>query len=50
MTKDRLLLLVADLVEDLLDNGVKKEYIIKRLQYHGFKEEDITDWYGLTND
>lgn len=50
LTKDRLLVLVADLVQDLLNYGKDKESLIDTLLYYGLTEEEIEEWYGITKD
>jgi hypothetical protein len=47
MKKDKLLNLVADLVEMLIDNGANKDIIVHTLKYYGLTESEIADWYGL---
>ena len=47
MKKDKLLNLVADLVEMLVDSGAKKDILIHTLKYYGLTDNEIADWYGL---
>jgi hypothetical protein len=47
MKKDKLLNLVADLVEMLVDNGANKDIIVYTLKHYGLTENEIADWYGL---
>jgi hypothetical protein len=47
MKKDKLLNLVADLVEMLIDNGDNKDIIVHTLKYYGLTDNEIVDWYGL---
>jgi hypothetical protein len=47
MKKDKLLKLVADLVEMLIDNGANKDIIVHTLKYYGFTDNEIADFYGL---
>ena len=47
MNKDKLLKLIADLVEKLVEYGCDTDSIVETLKYHGFTSEQITDYYGL---
>jgi hypothetical protein len=47
MKKDKLLKLVADLVEMLIDNGANKDIIVSTLKYYGLTHNEIADFYGL---
>ena len=47
MKKDKLLKLVADLVQMLIDSGANKDIIVHTLKYYGLTDNDIADWYGL---
>lgn len=44
---DKLLNLVADLVEKLVEFGCSEDELVETLKYYGFTEEQIEDWYGL---
>jgi hypothetical protein len=50
ITKDKLFRLIADLVESLLEYGCEEESIIQILSYHGFTNEQIAEWYGITGE
>ena len=43
----KLLSLVADLVEMLLEYGAEKSSIIHTLKYYGITKEQAKEWYGL---
>jgi len=47
ITKDKLIILVADLVEMLLEYGADENTIIFTLKYYGITEKQSKEWYGL---
>jgi hypothetical protein len=49
MDKDKLMNLIADFVEMLVDNGADTDIIIDTLKRYGFTDNEIADWYGLEN-
>ena len=47
VNKNKLLNLVADLIDMLNEYGAEHESIIYTLKYYGFTDEQIKEWYGL---
>lgn len=47
MTKDNLLSLVANLIQELLDLGYKQEELKWMLKQYGMSYEQMKEWYGL---
>lgn len=47
MTKDKLLAIIANLIQELLDLGYKEEDLIWMLKQYGMSLKDIKEWYGI---
>jgi hypothetical protein len=50
INKEKLLNLVADLVQMLSEYGCENDSIIETLKYYGFTKEQIAEWYGITGE
>lgn len=47
ITKNKLLNLIADLIETLLEYDCDSDNLVETLKYYGFTKKQIADWYGL---
>jgi len=47
MTKDKLLSVIAELVNELMEMGCDSSKIAWTLRQYGFTKEQIKEWYGI---
>jgi hypothetical protein len=50
MTEDKLLALIANLIQELLDLGYKDKDLVWLLKQYGLSLKDIKEWYGIPYD
>jgi hypothetical protein len=50
MTKDKLLAIIANLIQELLDTGYEEKNLIWMLTQYGMSLKDIKEWYGIPYD
>ena len=47
ITEDKLLALIANLIQELLDLGYKDKDLVWLLKQYGLSLKDIKEWYGI---